>query len=81
MIKLAIRGYANARIVFEDRIEVSESDLDKVIPQYAERHARALAKFELHMIEIEFVDDPGPDRFFRFGTDPSGMVMPFKFDL
>jgi len=36
----------------------------------------------LIMIELEFLDEPNPlERFFRFGSDPSGMVMPIKVIL
>jgi hypothetical protein len=77
MIHVAIRGFARNAMVFEDRIAVCAGDLDSVILQFAERHALKLATHELHMIEIEFLDEPDEnERFFRLGTDPSGMIMP-----
>lgn len=82
MIRLAIRGYSGRAVVFEDKIEVAMRDLDELFPKLAEQHATKLAAHELHVIEIEFLDEPDEQqRFFRFGTDPSGMVMPIEIPL
>jgi hypothetical protein len=79
---LAIRGFADKDLVFDVRITVDPANLDKIIPKLAEEHAAKLASYELHMIEVEFLDEPDPDeRFFRFGTDPSGMVIPIAIPL
>ncbi len=95
-IRLAIRGYqyvddptgmpidtlVKAVLRFEERTEVDPEQIDDVMPALAEKHARLLASGGLHMIEIEFLDEPDPlQRFFRIGTDPRGMVMPIKVEL
>lgn len=81
-IALVFRGYAEARLVFEERAEIEETELENVLPALAERHGKALACHELHMIEIEFLNEPDPmQRFLRFGTDPAGMVAPIRIDL
>jgi hypothetical protein len=82
IIRLAIRGFAGRNRVFQDHVEVSPGDLEQVVPKLAERHATKLANHEPHMIEIEFLDEPNEnERFFRFGTDPSGMIMPVQVPL
>ena len=81
-IHLAIRGFADGRLKFEDRVDVPLAGLDQVLPKLATQHATALAAHELHMIEIEFLDEPNEqERYFRFGTDPSGMVLPIEIPL
>lgn len=81
-IRLVIRGFAGTNRVFQEHVEVSADDLEQIIPKLAERHATKLINDELHMIEIEFLDEPNEnERFFRFGTDPSGMVMPIQVPL
>lgn len=81
-MKLAIRGYVGGKIKFEDRIDCSPAELDKLLPDLARKHGDALAAHELHMIEIEFLDEPDQNqRYFRFGTDPSGMVVPIRVEL
>jgi hypothetical protein len=82
MMRVAIRGYVSGRLLFEDRADVDSAKMDALLPALAEKHAVAMATHKLHMIEIEFLDDPDPEaRFFRFGTDPPGMVIPFRIDL
>lgn len=61
---------------------MTEAALETLLPKLAAKHAKAMVAHELHMIEIEFLDEPNPlERFFRFGTDPSGMVIPIAVDL
>jgi len=82
MIRLAIRGFAGKTPVFEDHVEVTLADLENVVPKLAEQHAGKLTNHELHMIEIEFLDESDPnERFFRLGTDPSGMIVPIAIQL
>ena len=81
-MRIAIRGFANGKRQFEDRVEIDEANLDSLLPSLAEKHAAAMAAHELHHIEIEFLDELDPNtRFFRFGTDPSGMVDPLMVKL
>jgi hypothetical protein len=82
IIHLAIRGYASGKLQFEEFVGVDFDHLEDVVPGLAEKHAAAMASHNLHMIEIEFLDEPDQNaRFFRFGTDPAGMVMPLQITL
>lgn len=80
IIRVAIRGFTQGELQFEDVVELpDEAAIEHLLPGLAEKHAAALADHRLHMIEIEFLDEPDPqERFFRFGTDPSGMVIPMR---
>lgn len=81
-IRLAFRGYVGRVVQFEDRVEIDEAELMRLLPELAEKHAVALARHELHMVEIEFLDEPDPlQRYFRFGSDPPGMVAPIEVKL
>jgi hypothetical protein len=82
-MRLAIRGFAPGHaLVFDDRIEIAEDQLERMMRDLCEKHVRALAAHDLHMIEVEFLDEPNPlERFFRFGTDPSMMMKPVGVDL
>ncbi len=77
-MKIAIRGFAHGARQFEDFVDLdTEDSIEDLLPELAEKHAAAMACHQLHMIEIEFLDETNPnDRFFRFGTDPRHMVAP-----
>jgi hypothetical protein len=77
---LAIRGFIHGRFkIFEDRVNVPLEALESYLHTLATAHVKRMQSHELHMIEIEFLDEPDhSQRFFRFGTDPSGMVVPVK---
>lgn len=82
MTRIAIRGFASGRIEFEEFADLGDDDIEDLLPELATRHGEQMAAHSLHMIEIEFLDEPNQDeRFFRFGTDPSWMVAPLRVDL
>lgn len=79
---LAVRVFVNGVLQSTERVTVRDDEIDRVIGGLAEKHAKELMLFERHMVEIEFLDEPDvTQRFFRFGTDPSGMVLPLPVDL
>lgn len=81
MIRLAIRGYSGKSLIFEERIEVELHEPD-AIAEIAERQMKRMLGYPRHMIEIEFLDEGDVNqRFFRFGTDPRGMISPHRIDL
>jgi len=81
-VRLAIRGFADGNQKFEERVDVDSEHLDELLPAIATKHAKALVEFKLHMIEIEFLDEPAEnERYFRIGTDPSAMVLPIGVKL
>jgi hypothetical protein len=49
-MRVAIRGFADGALKFEERIEIREDELDELLPQLAIRHGKAMAKHELTMI-------------------------------
>jgi hypothetical protein len=83
LIRLRITGTAGTEKIFDERIDVEETDLDRVIPDTAERHTKLMSEHAAaFMVQIEFLDEPNPlERFVRFGTDPRGMVFPIAIRL
>jgi hypothetical protein len=80
-VRIVIRGFGPHGIrVFEDVVTLnSEAEIEVFLPGLAEKHALALANYAMHMIEVEFLDETDPSqRFFRFGTDPGGMLLPIE---
>jgi hypothetical protein len=82
MTRIAVRGYVHGRITIEEFADIGDDEIEVLLRDLAEKHAKRLAEHSLHMIEIEFLDEPNQnERFFRFGTDPSAMVAPLRVDL
>ena len=76
-LRIAIRGFADGELKFCERHEIAANQIDAYLPAIATKHAEALRTDRLHMVEIEFEDEPNEnERFFRLGTDPRGMVAP-----
>lgn len=79
MTRIAIRGFIRGIRQFEERVDGDTADLETL----AERHALrllALPGGDKQMIEIEFLDEPDRlQRFFRFGTDSTGMIGPITW--
>lgn len=81
-IRLCFRGWKTgaSKCAFQERVSVSEDELETLLPKLAERHIEMLAKGGT--VEIEFLDEPDEmKRFFRIGSDPSRMVRPIPIDL
>lgn len=78
-MKAAVRGFAGKTKIFEEIVDFDVDDAN--FEDVARAQLRRMLPYPKHMIEIEFLDEPNPlERFFRFGTDPSGMVVPIKLD-
>jgi hypothetical protein len=83
-IRVAIRGFAGPlrQLIFEDRLELTTEEIPVVMPRLANEHCDRLDRHGLYMVEFEFLDEPDPtERFFRFGSDPGGMVAPLQCNL
>lgn len=76
-MRLAIRGFGDGVLKFEDRVDLEEHLNDEPLYELATKHEERLAPYRVFMIEIEFLDEPNEhERFLRFGTDRRGMVAP-----
>jgi hypothetical protein len=81
LLHLVFRGYANGKLIFEERADLEGGD-DAQVEQLAAAHAERLQAYDLHLLEIEDLDEPDPlQRFFRMGTDPRGMANPVAVEL
>ena len=77
-MRLIFRVFVNGVKRFEEQVEGPDDAVEDLLPQLAARHVGMLQE-EPGWIEVEFLDEPDRTaRFFRIGTDPSGMVLPVE---
>jgi hypothetical protein len=80
-VRIAARIFVARELLGEESLELDADDLETSLPLIAARHAM-LAGDRPFMVEIEFLDEHDPlARYFRFGTDPAGMVIPIEIAL
>ena len=70
MLDLSIRGFTGDRRIFEESIDGDPDD----VAAFAINCIKRLLPYPSHTIEMEFLDDPGPPRRIRFGTDAEGVM-------
>ena len=76
-MRLSIRVFVNGRLKSEEQITV-DAETGGWASELVEKH-QAIMAGEPGMVEIEFLDEPDVmQRFFRIGTDRSGMVAPLR---
>lgn len=75
-LRVIERAYLGGRLVYEKPARWIGAD--ETAAALAGENARATVAGEVDMIELEFPDLPEGDRYFRIGTNPDGMVLPFR---
>lgn len=83
-LHLTVRGWKNGVLAFAEAhtFKGEFNELGEDISTMAARQIARVADAPLHMIEIEFMDEPDQKkRFCRFGTDRSRMVAPVAVEL
>lgn len=85
-MRLTFRLYKRGMLVRTETHTIPALNLDTWMEKLCVEHAELLTEDDdtlaPHMIEIEFLDEPDPlQRFFRVGTDASGMLFPLAIDL
>jgi hypothetical protein len=79
--RITARIFVARELLGEESFELEESEIETLLPVIAKRHARLVGDRPF-MLELEFLDEHDPlARYFRFGTDPAGMVIPIEIAL
>lgn len=73
-IRVWVRG-----VQVEQWLNLDLADFQSAFQRWIEDSA-AMLQSNPHMIEIEFLDAPSRERFYRFGTDDTMMVDPHAVD-
>lgn len=79
--RIAARIFVAGALLGEESFELEEAEIETMLPAMATRHAM-LAGDRPFMVEIEFLDEHDPlARYFRVGTEASGLVIPIEIAL
>lgn len=77
LTRIVVRGFMDGVKQFEELHELGHDDEEAISALAFDNVQRVGGPDSLHIIEIEFLDEPDINqRFFRIGTDPSLMVIP-----
>ena len=78
-MRIIVRGFGDGKLVIEERLEFIEPE---ELAPIAERQLETICAYEMHMLEIEFLDEPDPfKRFARWGSDTRGMIQPLALPI
>jgi hypothetical protein len=76
--RIAARIFVAGRLLGEETLELETDEIESKLPEIASHHAKLVGDRPF-MVELEFLDEPDPEtRYFRFGSDPTGMVKPIE---
>jgi hypothetical protein len=80
-VRLCVRVFIEGKLHSEEYVLITTRNRSSVMEEMGQQHVRTL-QGKRGMIEFEFLGETNPkQRFFRIGTDPSGMVTPLKVKL
>ena len=75
-MRITVRGWGDGALIFQETLEVTD---EHTMMRSAMEQIDMISPFERCCLEIEFLDETNPlERFYRFGTDTSRMVMPAR---
>jgi hypothetical protein len=78
---ITARIFVAGELLGEESLELDEAQIETLLPEIARQHAKLVGDRPF-MVEIEFLDEHDPQqRYFRFGSDPAGMVTPIAVSL
>lgn len=79
--RIIARIFVAGELLGEDTFELDGEAIETLVPEIARQHAKLVGDRPF-MVELEFLDEPDPNtRYFRFGTDPAGMMKPLEVAL
>ena len=79
--RITARIFIAGALLAAESFELEEAEIETMLPVIAKRHAMLVGDRPF-MLELEFLDEHDPlARYFRFGTDPAGLVIPIEIAL
>jgi hypothetical protein len=79
--RITARIFVAGELLGAETLELDDAQIETLLPEIARQHAKLVGDRPF-MVEIEFLDEHDPQhRYFRFGTDPRGLVLPVAVAL